>query len=559
MITCYVYDEASPNDRPLELHTAVFSEHAQRCAGNMLVVVSTIAQKDRWLEAAQFLGLDDRLCCWSGNRAPLRQPGVVVVCKTSLNRFFQQQPDLPQFDALVLDNVSLLLQYFAGFNKPRRLTDVNASLLRQHLRPSTVYLLHTPHTALAPTNVGDEQKRFAVLSHTVRTLVADAADLAVFFFRLQHGSWELVQELTEHVRPVSPSAALADNVLEVQCLPLHRSLAEWYGEEIGGDDVDVSYIRMGFNPPTCKLHPSVDPETWSVLSSVDLNCNFSRLPACYIKATALAEELCRSAADDIPLFMTHVPDPHNNFQLTSTSARQLLVRLRYTPNSSSSLEQLARTLSLQSEEVCAVCCDHALETDTLTPSIVLSCGHCFCLFCSIRLCANVIVWQNHFLEGIMDEGRLLYRLGAVQCPMCRANASLFHPLLAPATARLRQQTDDCIADTFVRTVCEVLPSQMGDRQWLLVVPCELLVEMDILFGQKTSVAWMGYDSWRVAANVTLVRFEAVVVNFHFLANEQLLVLNHGHRQILWDMRGVADGAAGVGIWLVAPRVDGSGG
>ena len=159
----------------------------------------------------------------------------------------------------------------------------------------------------------------------------------------------------------------------------------------------------------------------------------------------------------------------------------------------------------------------------------------------------------------MDEGRLLYRLGAVQCPMCRANASLFHPLLAPATARLRQQTDDCIAYTFVRTMCEVLPTKMGDLQWLLVVPCELLVEMDILFGQKTSVAWMGYDSWRVAANVTLVRFEAVVVNFHFLANEQLLVLNHGHRQILWDMRGVADGAAGVGIWLVAPRVDGSGG
>ena len=368
MITCYVYDEASPNDRPLELHTAVFSEHAQRAAGNTLVVVSTIAQRDRWREAARFMGLEHLLCCWSGHCAPLQQPSVVVVCKTSLGRFFQQQPtSLPTIDALVLDNVSLLLQYFAGFSKPRRLTDVNAALLKQHLRPNTVYLMHTPHTALAPTNVADEQRRFAVLSQTVQRLVADASDLAIFVFRLQRDSWELVQELTEHV-----SVAQADNVLEVQCRPLHRSLAEWYGEEIGGDDVDVAYMRMGFNPPTCKLHPSVDPETWSVLSNVDLTCNFSRMPACYIKATALAEELCRSAADDIPLFMTHVPDPHNNFQLTSTSARQLLVRLRYTPNSSSSLEQLARTLSLQSEEVCAVCCDHALETDTLTPSIVLS-------------------------------------------------------------------------------------------------------------------------------------------------------------------------------------------
>lgn len=515
-----VYVESTPCDRPHELHCSVVLQHCERNDRHTLVLFSTLSQKTRWYESCGGNSLVD----WNGRSPRPVTPSIVLLCKSSLRRFAERCSDWP-LGELVLDNVSLVRQKWQECRQPRYLTPDNVSILLNHLQfERRLTIMHTPFICSAPA-VGQED----VLELLQTTAFLFAHDIMWFMFR--DGAWLMCDGHQDDALAADddeqelPRKERKFDVLRVGARELWQRLAEWYADEMGGDAQDCELMRLGLGPHTCRLHPQQDAEVSTQLSMIDLASNFARRQACYMKATTLADELLGCCSDDPRLFLRRIPHPQRNFAVKGSSLSQLAQQLELCDNAAD-LERHA----LADKSECPVCCDRLLDDDdTALPPVLLSCGHTFCLLCCVRLAADVIVWQNHFWEMVEDEGRSLFRLGAVVCPLCRTNVSKFHAHLTQSQSLLRRQIEQqqpSLADT--------ITGLSRERLWVLVVPFNVRHELDRVF----PTAFVDDNNLRrVAPHVLVLELnQAVCLVEQLPDNSVLLALTTGHAEILEDMQ-----------------------
>lgn len=410
---CQLFVEIQPCPGPI--HRLVL-DYLPRDPGCVLVVCGAVYHKIDWLSNPNTVEYSAR----RGFEIPTN--GVVVLHKRSLRHFCERYGDL--VTSVILDNASNMRQQFRGLARPTSLSKDGRAVLVGLRNCRRLYIMHTPHY----NHNQQPYDKFSVgtiyaMVHEMYNKVRDYSFLVNSYLNdvWVTASHEPVQYTID--TPVTHFSTV--ELVVRRCAPysmMHLELAEWYRQELECSESDHALVMAGLDPERCHLHPTVDVETQSILDNIDLANNFSRHQSCYMRCTSIAAELRRWAYR--PSDFAVVPSSSQNFFNTSYSPHIVLHRAESVANTPlNNVEECV-------DETCPICYDRSIQRDNEMPSVALSCGHCFCLFCSIRLCANVMLADGHFFEAVASpDGVEAWRLGAVVCPMCRVPSSKYGSLI----------------------------------------------------------------------------------------------------------------------------------